>query len=140
MAKAPKAATPAAAPARASKRTVSVTYLADKIGDPPFTKWNGILFKANVPVELNPDNEAHYIAQLLPRQIPGQNGETLTKHVEQKMFMGELAKNNPSFEVDGVRARAKKNTRVVPPPGAEWTDAHEGAISYSDEIDESVAA
>jgi len=147
MAKAPaKAATPAAphpstsAQGRAPKRTVSVVYCPLNVTDPNVTKWNGVTFRANVPVELDPDNKAHYVEVPLPRTITGQNGEALTKHVESPVFMGELAKRNPSFEVDGVRARAKRNTRVVPPPGAEWTEAHEGAISYSDEIDESVAA
>jgi hypothetical protein len=156
MPKAPKA-TPAAAPARASKRTVSVIYrpLEHKqlrIGptgelqygashwDPPNTKWYGITFRANIPVELDPDNPAHFVAALLPKTYPGANGEMLTKHVESKLFMGELAKTNPSFEVDGVIAKRKKNTRVVPPPGAEWTEANEGVISDSDEIDRSVAA
>jgi hypothetical protein len=144
MAKAPKPATVAAAPAQRSKNTVTVIYrplsYANDATDPARTKWNGILFNANVPVELDRDNPAHYISQLLPKTYPGSNGETLTKHTEQKVFMGEIAKGNPSFEVDGKRVKPKKNTRVVPPPGAEWTDANEGVISDSDEIDRSVAA
>ena len=106
-----------AAPTRVRKNTVSVTYLADKVGDPSFTKWNGITFKANVPVELDPDNDAHYLASLLPTRVE-QGGEVRTKHVEGRIFMGDLARTNPSFEVDG--APGKENTES-PPPGAEWT-------------------
>lgn len=152
-----KASVPASHPVKAAKRTVTVIYrplehvlmIPDKSGklhpggisyDPPKIKWNGITFNANVPVELDPANPDHHIVQLLPKTFPGANGEVLTKHVESKVFMGETAKGNPSFEVDGVRAKRKINTRVVPPPGAEWTEAHEGQVSNSDEIDTSVAA
>lgn len=123
---------------QAVKRTVTVIYHPiDKL-DPHTTKWNGITFKANVPVELDPDNPAHYIDQLLPKVITTAEGDLRTKHLPGQIFMGELAKGNPSFEVDGVRAKRKTNTRVVPPPGAEWTEANEGQISSSEEIDASV--
>lgn len=134
MAKAP------APQSKAPKGTVTVIYRPINFDDRPVVKWNGLTFHANVPVELDPALEAHHIVQLLPKTYPGANGEVLTKHSEAKVFMGELAKANPSFEVDGVRAKRKINTRVVPPPGAEWTEAHEGQISTSDEIDQSVAA
>jgi hypothetical protein len=135
MAKAPAPQAP-----KAAKTTVSVTYVPINDDDRPKTKWNNIEFRANVPVELDPENPDHYVVQLLPKTFPGQNGETLTKHVESKVFMGEMAKGNPSFTVDGKRARRKISTRKVPPPGAEWTEAHEGQISMSDEIDAGVAA
>lgn len=126
--------------AKPPKSTVTVTYRPLDIGDPPYTRWNGVRFDANVAVELDPKNPAHHVMQLLPIAREGTNGETLTKHVETKVFMGDIARDNPSFEVDGKRARRKINTRKVPPPGAEWTDAHEGQLSYSDEIDASIAA
>jgi len=145
MAKAPAAA-PAAKPA--NKSTVTVIYrplehfVLDAKGkptsshwDPPVTKWNGIVFRANEPVELDPKNPAHHVTQLLPIELPGQNGETLTKHKEKAVFMGDMARGNPSFEVDGKRAKRKVSTRVVPPPGAEWTEANEGTVSDSDEVD-----
>jgi hypothetical protein len=127
-----------------AKQTVSVTYIplehAGGHFDPPVIKWNGITFRANVPVKLDADNPDHHIMQLLPRTFPGTNGEVLTKHVECKVFMGEVAKGNPSFSVDGVRAKRKVSTRTVPAPGAEWTEAHEGQVSYSDQLDAGVAA
>jgi hypothetical protein len=128
------------APNGRPSRTVSVTYVPIDIGDPHMTRWNGVAFKANVPVELDPDNPDHYVIQLLPKTFPGTNGEVLTKHVEAKVFMGDMARTNPGFEVDGKKIRRKVSTRKVPPPGAEWTDAHEGQLSYSDEIDTGVAA
>lgn len=133
-----KASVPAIS-SKPPKSTVTVIYRPFE-GDPAYTRWNGIRFDANVPVELDPKNRDHHVMQLLPITREGTNGETLTKHVEKPVFMGDIARNNPSFEVDGKRARRKVSTRMVPPPGAEWTDAHEGQISDSDEIDTSVAA
>lgn len=129
---------------RAAKNTVTVTYrpleYSNGTMDPARTKWNGITFEANVPVELDPENPAHYVTQLVVKGAQNAEGEMRTKAVEAKVFMGEMAKNNPSFEVDGRRAKRKVNTRIVPPPGAEWTEQHEGQISNSEELDQSVAA
>lgn len=115
--------------------TVQVTYRPFD-GDPHSVTWNGVKFRANVPIELSRDNTAHYVEQLLPKQFPGLNGEINTKHMPAKVFMGDMAKTNPSFEVDGHRERKKVNSRIVPPPGAEWTDVHEGEISYSSRLDD----
>lgn len=104
--------------------------------EPHTTIWHGIKFRANVPVLLDRNNPAHSYEQLLPRHITGPNGEVLTKHVPTMVFMGEIAKGNPAFEVDGHRARKLVSSRVVPPPGAEWTEAHEGQISESHQLDE----
>jgi hypothetical protein len=139
MAKAPKVPAAQAAP-KPAKKTVTVIYRPIDIMDPNVTKWNGITFHANVPVELDPANKAHYIVQLLPKEFAGPDGEVRTKHKEEPVFMGDMARENPSFEVDGKKARRKISSRKVPPPGAEWSEAHEGEISYSDEIDTSVAA
>jgi hypothetical protein len=131
----PQAASSTSAQKPANKSTVTVIYRPLDVTDPNVTKWNGILFRANEPVELDSKNPAHHVTQLLPVEYPGQNGETLTKHKEQAVFMADMARSNPSFEVDGVRARRKVSTRKVPPPGAEWTEAHEGNVSESDQVD-----
>jgi hypothetical protein len=119
--------------------TVSVIYRPYD-GDPHTVKWNGVQFRANVPVTLDRANREHHIEQLLPKQFPGTNGETLTKHIPALVFMGDMARTNPSFEVDGERARRKINTRVVPAPGQDWSEAHEGQISESDIIDDFASA
>lgn len=108
-------------------------------GDPHTTKWNGIVFRANVPVTLSKANHAHYIEQLLPKTVEGANGEAHTKHVTTKVFMGDLARTNPSFEVDGERAKKLVNKRVLPPAGHGWAEDHEDDISESTAIDASVA-
>lgn len=108
-------------------------------GDPHTTKWNGIVFRANVPVTLNKGNPGHYIEQLLPKTVEGANGESHTKHVTAKVFMGDLARTNPSYEVDGERAKKLVNKRILPPAGHGWAEDHEDDISESTAIDASVA-
>ena len=102
---------------------VQVTY-RPLDGDPHTTVWHGIKFEANVPVELDRNNRAHHIEQLLPKSIVGTNGESLTKHVPSTMFMGDLARGNPSFDVDGERAKRLVNKRVLPMAGHGWAEDH----------------
>lgn len=137
-----------AAPAK-RKSTVAVTYrplqgyrivngkaIASNDWDPPVIKWNGIMFEANVPVELDPRNPKHQVEQLVRKQVNGPDGELRTKAVETRISMIELAKDNPSFEVEGFkRARRRINPRIVPPAGAEWEGTHADDISESDQID-----
>ena len=105
-------------------------------GEPHTTKWNGIVFKANVPVLLDRNNPAHSYEQLLPKTIPGPNGEIHTKHVPTKVFMGEIAKGNPAFEVDGVRTPRMVNKRILPPAGHGWAEDHEDEISESTQLED----
>jgi len=136
-----KGKAPASTAPKASKKTVAVTYRPLNTDDRTEIVWNKVKFLANVPVELDPNDKAHGYDVPMPKQYPGQNGETLTKHVETWVSMIDIAKDNPSFEVEGFpRARRKISTRKVPPPGAEWTEKNEGEISISDTIDTSVAA
>lgn len=108
-------------------------------GNPHTIKWNGIVFRANVPLILDKSNRSHYIEQLLPKKIEGANGEVHTKHVPAKVFMGDIARMNPEFEVDGERAKKLVNKRILPPAGHGWAEDHEDDISESTAIDASVA-
>jgi hypothetical protein len=131
MAKSPMPAAPAAKP---KKTTTTVVY--SPLDDAPATtKAYGFTFRANVPLEFDRDNTAHYVEQLMPK-VTVVDGEARTKHVDTPVFIPEIAAGNFQFVVDGKRAKRKVSTRKVPPPGAEWTEAHEGEISESDEIDE----
>jgi hypothetical protein len=129
---------PAAQAAKPKKNTVTVVY-SPTDDSPATTKAYGFTFKANVPLEFDPENTAHYVMQLLPK-VTHVDGEARTKHAEQPVFIPDVARGNFQFVVDGKRAKRKISTRKVPAPGAEWTEAHEGQISDSDEIDASVAA
>lgn len=120
-----------AAPAAPKRSTVAVTYRPINPTDPNVVRWNGIKFEANVPVQLDPNNPAHKIENHLATEVEGPEGETRLKYRKTLVSMIELAKFNPSFEVEGFpRAKQKKSKRVVPPPGGEWASEH------ADEIDE----
>lgn len=129
------AKTPAAQASKpANKTTTTVIY--SPIDDSPATcKIWGITFRANVPVEFDPKNRDHYVMQLLPTVHRTADGEVRTKHADTPVFIPECARGNFQFVVDGVRAKRRTSTRKVPPPGAEWTDAHEGVISDSEVVD-----
>ena len=104
-----------------------VTYRPLNPTDPNTTRWNGVRFEANVPVALDPAK--HFV--LLPRsRLVQVDGVARAQEYDERIPMIELAKGNPSFEVEGF-PRAKRvidKKRVVPPPGAEWADTHEAEI------------
>lgn len=111
-----------------AKKTIAVIYKPTDRFDPSWVEWNGIQFRANLPVELDPDNPAHYIEQLLPHSKTISDGDVVTTHRPHRMFMGELARGNWQFEVDGVQAKHLISTRVVPQAGEEWGKHHMGEI------------
>jgi hypothetical protein len=123
---APKAATPDPKPV-AAKGGTKVIYrpLAYPNGqfDPAVVKWNGVMFYANVPVMLDPAK--HFV--LTPyMEIVNVDGINKSIERERKVSMIELAKSNPSFQVEGCpRATVKKSSRVVPPAGATWDEAND---------------
>ncbi len=126
MAKAPATAATPAAPKRA---TIRVTYRPLNVTDPNVITWNKIKFQANVAVDLDPKNKAHGYEVPMPRETTSADGEIRTKHRETWVSMIDLAKDNPSFEVEGFpRAKQKKSKRVLPPAGHEWADTHEDEI------------
>lgn len=138
MAKAKTAANPiddadTPQPATGTGKTVKVTYRPIHATDPNSVKWNGVRFHANEPVALDP--KRHVIIVPLKQEMPQADGTVQTRTKDTEVSMVELAKANPSFEVEGF-PRAKHvvdRKRVVPPPGAEWADDHK------DEIDEEAA-
>jgi hypothetical protein len=143
MAKAPATAASPAAPKRATVRVTyrpieHINYRINEKGervpngisyDLPVITWNKIKFEANVPAELDPKNKAHGYEVPMPKEYAGPDGEVRTKHRETWVSMIDLAKDNPSFEVEGFpRAKVKKSKRVLPPAGHEWADTHEDEI------------
>jgi hypothetical protein len=137
MAKTPEQRAAKIIDSMATKRSgIRVTYRPLNVTDPNVITWNRIKFEANVAVELDPKNKAHGYEVPLPRQTTDASGEVHTKHKETWVSMIELAKDNPSFEVEGFpRAKYRKPKGVVPPAGHEWAGTHEHEID-----EESVAA
>lgn len=73
-----------------------ITYIPLDPGDPSTTVWNGLVFKANVPNEI--DGSHYFDAEMIER-----------------------ARGNPWFSVDGdpPYKRAVPTVGVVPPPGVD---------------------
>jgi hypothetical protein len=111
----------------AASRGVKVIYrplgYPNGMFDPAVVKWNGVVFHANVPVMLDPAK--HFV--LTPyMEIINIDGNNKSIERERKVSMIELAKTNPSFQVEGFsRATVKKSSRVVPPAGAVWDEAND---------------
>jgi hypothetical protein len=107
----------------AASRGTKVIYRPLSPLDPNITKWNGVVFHANVPVLLDPAR--HFV--LTPyHEIVNVHGNNRSIEKERKVSMIELANNNPSFEVEGFpRAKVHKSKRVVPPAGKIWDEANE---------------
>lgn len=134
--------------------SVNVTYRPlDERGDPAATLWNGVKFLANVPVPLHPDR--HFV--LVPREkhVIGPAGQAIAKPYDEKISMIDLAKTNPSFEVEGF-PRAKHirppidpktgKPKGVPPAGFEWDGTNREeivgaeAMNWPDDFDPNAGA
>ena len=129
------------------RRLVKVTYVPIHDDDRLRMVWNGITFQANVPVELDRKNRAHFYQQLVRHETKHpQTGGTAYSYTEKLVFMGDAAKGNPSFEVDGVRLKHIVPSAKVPPAGAEWfgTNRDElvpaGEVPWPDDIPEGADA
>lgn len=72
------------------------------------TVWNGVTFMAGTPVTISLDNPRHYVAVDMPHQIDMPDGTYTTRTVHKKIFMGELAKGMPTFELEGHPRFIKK--------------------------------
>ena len=117
------------------KRIATVTYIPIHDDDRPTMKWNGITFRANVPVELDRKNPAHWAVQLVRKTVTHPaNGGTAYSYADERVFMGESAKGNPSFDVDGFRPKYIAPTTKVPPAGAEWAGTNRDDLVPAEEI------
>jgi hypothetical protein len=92
------------------KLSSAVTYLPTD-GDPIKVVWNGIEFRANVPVDL-PHGKTILVPMRKEYNTP--EGDLRAKSVETRISMVELARGNPSFSVDGVQAERKIGTARLP--------------------------
>lgn len=81
-------------------------------GDPVRTKWNGIDFKAHIPVRVP---KTSCVSVPMPTEIIAADGTRTTRHTEKKIPMAELAKNNPIFSVNGKEPiKRKVGSTTVP--------------------------
>jgi hypothetical protein len=92
------------------EKTADVTYVPGD-GDPNRTVWNGVEFRANIPVTI-PYSKT--VSALLRKETIGPEGEIRSRGVETTISMVELARKNPSFMVDGVQAERKFGSQRLP--------------------------
>jgi len=118
-----------------------VTYTPHDPTDPHMNIWNGIKFPANVPIELDPKNRAHgYSVPLPTKKTDPVTGREMLEYKETWVSMIELAKTNPSFQVEGeAPALARKPGRPRTPRTSEDYRSHAQAwISASDDFEEMI--
>lgn len=65
------------------------------------TVWNGVSFEAGRAVTLSTKNKRHFIEIDMPKQHIAEDGSYTTRTQKTLIFMGEQAKSNPHFEVEG---------------------------------------
>lgn len=88
-----------------------VTYVPQDPSDPSVNTWNGIKFQANVPVELDLKNRAHgYMVPTRKTIVDPVTGREMFEYKDAWVSMIEIAKNNPSFHVEGEAPAAARKT------------------------------
>jgi hypothetical protein len=92
-----------------------ITYIPEE-GDPIWARWNGIEFKAHVPVKLS---RKHAYDVPMPTQHTLADGTIVTKHVEKRVSMVEIAKGNPKFSVNGEAPAKKREDESRVPTNSE---------------------
>jgi hypothetical protein len=115
MAKSAAAAAATQAPADEEARDYDdITYFPGE-GDPVRTSWNGLTFVAHIPTKVS---KKHTVLAPMPVEVTMPDGTVQTRHVEKRIPMAELAKNNPTFMVNGKQADRPqpKRTRLPESP------------------------
>lgn len=104
-------------PAPAPKDYAEVTYLPINRDDPHTIEWHGIKFMAHVPVKISLKH-GYLVPSRTENTLP--DGSVVTKHVEKMIMLVELARNNPSFLVDGVQCEQKFGKARTPETAPEY--------------------
>jgi hypothetical protein len=114
-----------------------VTYVPRSHDDPASIVWNNITFPANFAVDLDPVRHSYFVP-IVEVWIDPVSQEKRSKATEKRMAMAEIAKGNPSFQVEGMPVpRASAPGRSKPPKTPEEYRVHamtwiKGADSLSD--------
>jgi hypothetical protein len=88
-----------------------VTYFPGE-GDPSRTTWNGLNFVAHIPTKVS---KKHTVLVPLPITVTMPDGTIQTRHVEKRIPMVELARENPYFMVNGTKADKPAPAKVKLP-------------------------
>lgn len=94
-----------------------ITYIPGE-GDPIRTKWNGFEFRAHLPVQV--PHKATVLVPM-PLEMTAADGSRITRHVEKRVPMADLARGNPAFSVNGeTPAKRRLGTARVPTNSDEY--------------------
>jgi hypothetical protein len=103
--------TSAVTSAAADRDYDEITYFPGE-GDPVRTTWNGLTFAAHVPTKVS---KKHTVLVPMPQTTQMPDGTMQTRHIEKRIAMAELARNNPHFMVNGERAAMPDKHKVRVP-------------------------
>jgi hypothetical protein len=88
-----------------------LTYIPED-GDPIRTRWNGIEFRAHVPVKVS---RKQIILVPLRQETTLASGEVVTRAIERRVPMVELARGNSRFAVNGVPPQQRTSGAITTP-------------------------
>lgn len=88
-----------------------IAYIPQE-GDPIRIVWNGITFPAHMPVKV-PRSKTVLYPKREAREMP--DGSVITRSIESRIPMVELAKMNPFFSVNGETPIARKIGKAKTP-------------------------
>jgi hypothetical protein len=92
-----------------------ITYVPED-GDPVRVKWNGIEFKAHVPVKIS---RKHTVLSLIRKEREMSDGQIVSRALEQRIPMVDLARGNCRFMVNGEAPAERKTGRVAAPENSD---------------------
>jgi hypothetical protein len=113
-----------------------VTYIPADPTSPAVLSWNGIEFPANTPIELDPVRHS-YMVPIVDKWVDEKTGEVRSKATEKRISMVEIAKTNPSFQVEGEAPPARKPGRPrTPKTSDEYRNYAQAWIAASEDHDD----
>jgi hypothetical protein len=113
MSKAPAAAAEKPRESEVARDYDEITYFPGE-GDPARTDWNGLKFVAHIPTKVS---KKHTVLVPMPTTVTMPDGTIQTRHVEKRVPMVELAKDNPYFMVNGKQADKPLPAKIRLPDG-----------------------
>jgi hypothetical protein len=117
--------------------TTKVTYTPRDPSSPAEMVWNGVKFRAHVPVELNPVKHSYFIP-IVKKWVDPLTQRTMSLATEERVLMVDVARGNADFVVEGSEPTvAPKAGKAKPPKTSEEYRAHAVAwINAAQSIDD----
>jgi hypothetical protein len=103
--------------------TTKVTYSPRDPSSPSELVWNGVKFRAHVPVELNPVKHSYFIP-IVKKWVDPMSQRVMSLASEERVLMADVARTNPDFVVEGSEPSVPKAGKAKPPKTPEEYRAH----------------